>query len=393
MLYTNHMNTYRLLEEKLQKHFTHYQQAIVLLGARQVGKTTLLRRLFPDAQYLLSDEKPIREKLEAYSSDVYRTLLGSAKQIILDELHLLSDPGRAVKLLYDQLPDRQIIVTGSSALHIRNKTTESMAGRAFHYYLYPLTWGEYLFQHQIEPSPNLFISQKILKGITAPNVTLYDQRAILERVLLYGQYPEMVNQPPNTRYLKNLAAKAVFQDILELNLIDNRAKAVELLKLLAYQIGNLISYAELSNRLGISAPTVQRYIEILEQSFILYRIYPYSRNHRDEIGKAPKIYFWDLGLRNALINNFDNLAVRPDAGALFENFIITEVKKEISYLDLEHQVHYWRLKSGAEVDLILSTDDNLLGCEIKLTAGKVSSAFTNRYPEAQTHLLTAENFC
>lgn len=386
------MNTYRLIEKQLKKHFSTHKQAIILLGARQVGKTTLLKRLFPNAYYLLVDEKPICDKLETYSSDVYRTLIGSARQIILDEVHLLIDPGRTIKLFYDQLPDRQIIVTGSSALQIKNKTTESMAGRAFHYYLYPLTWGEYLFQHQIERTPNLFIHQKIVSSLSASTVKPYDVKAILERVLLYGQYPELVNQPPNRHYLENLASKAVFQDILELNLIDHRAKAVELLKLLAYQIGNLISYTDLSNRLGISTPTVQRYVEILEQSFIVYRLYPFSRNKRDEIGKAPKIYFWDLGLRNALINNFDSLMLRPDAGAMFENFIINEIQKENNYLDLKYQMNYWRLKSGAEVDLVLSLHDKLIGCEIKLNAGKISSAFVNRYPHAQTHLLTADNF-
>ncbi len=201
----------------------------------------------------------------------------------------------------------------------------------------------------------------------------------------------MVNTPSDAKYLNNLVEKAIFKDIIELNLIDNRIKALELLKLLAFQIGNLISYTELSSKLGISAPTVQRYIEIFELSFLIYRIYPYSTNQRDEIGKAPKIYFWDLGLRNALINNFENMRVRGDSGALFENFVLNEVKKEIDYLDLNYKVNYWRLKSGSEVDLVLSNSKTLLGCEVKYSNGIISKAFQNRYPNAKVHLITSDN--
>jgi len=179
---------------------------------------------------------------------------------------------------------------------------------------------------------------------------------------------------------------------LDLQLIDNRSKALDLLKLLAYQIGNLISYSEIANKLQLSAPTVSRYIEIFEQSYILYRLYPFSKNSRDEIGKSPKIYFWDLGLRNALIDNFDSIKIRSDAGAMFENFIITEVKKEVSYLDLDYKVNYWRLKSGSEVDLVLRNNKEIIGCEIKLKKGVISKSFENRYKEAKTHIITAENF-
>ncbi len=386
------MVKHRLLEDKIKNHFKKYPQALVLLGARQVGKTTLLKRVFPDALYLLVDEKPIYDYLETYSSAVYKSLLGKSNLIIIDEIHLLTNPGRAVKIFYDQIDNLKIIVTGSSSLHIKNKTSESMAGRAIEYYLFPLTYAEYLYQSNIEKSYRQFIYQKIVHLDLTKTVRLYDHKQILENILIYGQYPATIDIPRDRTYLKNLAEKVIFKDILELQLIDNRSKALDLLKLLAYQIGNLISYSEIGSRLELSTATVQKYVEIFEQSYILYRIYPFSKNARDEIGKAPKIYFWDLGLRNALIDNFNGINIRPDGGSMFENFIITEIKKEVSYLDLDYKINYWRLKSGAEVDLILRSKEKFIGCEIKLTGGIISKAFCNRYPEAKTHVITTDNF-
>jgi len=386
------MNANRLIDRQISSHFDTYKQALVLLGARQVGKTTLLKRCFPNALYLLIDEERIRQTLETYNSDTYKSLIGNTGLIFLDELHLLSNPGRAVKLIYDQIPNVRIIVTGSSSLHIKNKTAESMAGRAIDYHLYPLTFGEFLYQRGTEDTENIYIHKKIIELDRTDTVKKYDHKQILESLMLWGQYPYLIQSPQDSLYLKNLVEKAVFKDIIDLQLIDNKSKALELLKILAYQIGNLISYSELSNKLQISTPTVQRYIEIFEQSFILFRLYPFSRDKRDEIGKSPKICFWDLGLRNALIDNFDSLNIRSDAGAMFENFIVTEVKKEISYLGLDYQLNYWRLKSGSEIDLVINNNKEFIGCEIKLTDGKISQAFKNRYPEAKTHLINSNNY-
>jgi hypothetical protein len=386
------MENLRQLTKNLKIHFKKYKQALILLGPRQVGKTTILKKLFPNAKYLLVDEAPIKDALETYSSIVYKQIIGPAKQIIIDEIHLITDPGRAVKILYDQFEGLQIIVTGSSSLHIKNKTAESMAGRSIYYYMHPLTYSEYLVQSGIEAKLNNKVLEKIINLDISENAKIYNQKSILEQVIIFGQYPSIINNPRDQIYLNNLANAAVFKDIVELNLIDNRAKALELLKALAYQIGNLISYAELANRIKIDAKTVQRYIEIFEQSYILYRIYPFSTSKRKEIGKSPKIYFWDTGLRNALIDNFDQLAIRSDAGALFENFIISEVKKIISYNNFNWKTNYWRLKSGPEVDLILSNNRKLIGCEIKLTGGNITQAFLNKYPETETHLISSSNF-
>lgn len=381
----------RHLDQLLTSHFSTYKQALVLLGSRQVGKTTLLKRLFPKARYLLLDNEQTKKIFETYDFTTYRELLGNTPELILDELHLLRDPGRAAKIIYDQLPATLLIVTGSSSFHIKNKTGESLAGRKIDYYLHPLTFSEYLVQKHIEPGLN----NNILTGILTPPQSkprLFSPQEIAAQILVYGLYPELVNLPQNRPYLKNLADSVVFQDLLELNLIDNKQKARDLLKLLAYQIGNLVSYAELGSRLNLDQRTVRRYVDIFEQSFILFRLYPYSKRSRNEITKSPKIYFWDLGLRNAIIENFDDIALRPDNGALFENFIITELKKINSYLGNPYRLYYWRLKSGAEADIVLTGDQHLYACEIKLHRGQVTPAFARRYPHAQTHAITMENF-
>ncbi len=385
------MQRTRVAETQLVNHFGKYSQALVLLGARQVGKSTLLKRIFPEANYLLFDLEEIKKVFESYNLETYKSLLGQNKQVILDEIHLLSNPGRAIKIMHDLLPDLQIIATGSSSFHIKNKTSESLAGRKIEYHLYPLTFGEYLFQQGSEKeisTPFIANIKNKFEGIAR----IYNVEEIIHHVLSYGLYPELLNLADNKEYLMELSSSSVFKDILELNLIENKAKGRDLLKLLAYQIGNLVNYEEIGAKLSMDRRTVERYIEIFEQSFLLYRLYPYSKNNRKEIGKAPKIYFWDIGLRNAIINNFDDVNLRTDGGALFENFIISEIKKEIDYLHLNYQVNYWRLKSGSEVDLVISNSKELIGCEIKLTSGSISVAFKNSYPEASTHVLNSRNF-
>ena len=387
------MKNYRIIAKTLEKHFDSFKQTLVLLGARQVGKTTLLKRLFPDALYLQADEKPVADLLEKFSSENYKKIIKNHQQIVIDEIHLISNPGRAVKLIYDQFPDLQIIITGSSSLHIKNKTAESMAGRAITYHLYPLTYTEYLHQLGVEKfESSSVILNKISSLDNSQTIKLYNLQDLLDGVLKYGLYPELLNQQEKIEYLENLSQRAIFKDIVELNLIENRAKALDLLKVLAYQIGNIISYAEISRKIGLTIPTIQRYIDIFEDSYIIFRLSPFSKNKRDEIGKSPKIYFWDLGIRNALINNFEDINIRSDAGALFENFIIAELKKENDYSKSRYALNYWRTKSGSEVDLVLFNHKEIIGVELKYNKGKMTTAFKNRYPEAKTVVINSENF-
>lgn len=390
------MSLVRHSDQPIQTHFSHYREVMVLLGARQVGKTTLLRRLFPEAVYWPVDNEPIRQNLERYDQAIYRQLLSPKTTfLVIDEIQRLSDPGRAAKIFYDQFPDLHLIITGSSALNLKNRTTESLAGRKIDYHLYPLSFSEYMVQKEVEDHLNWRIFENISNPILQPIVStahLFDLTKTLEQILIYGQYPNILTHPQDTLYLTNLADSLVFKDILELYLIESKAAALNLLKLLAHQIGQLVNYADLSNRLNLDIKTVKRYIEIFEKSFLIYRLYPFSLNGRDEIGKNPKIYFFDTGLRNALIQNFLPSIERTDMGALFENFLITEVLKANQYLQAGYSLHYWRTKQGSEVDLILKRDQTLLGVEIKFKARRPNQAFKNRYPQAVLKMITSETF-
>ncbi len=386
----------RHLDMKINKHFEKYKQVLILLGSRQVGKTTIVKKIFPKGDYFLVDNEPIRRILETYDIETYKTLINeNSKEIIIDEIHLLDNPGRAVKIIYDQLENIRMIITGSSSFHIKNKTGESLAGRKIDYNIYPLTFSEYLNQKGIEKNLNFNILEKIIddkKYNPKDQLYTFDIKNILSGVLMYGQYPHLIKNSNDEKYLLNFVDSLIFKDILELNLIEDKKLAKDLLKLLAFQIGNLINYSELASSLKADQRTIKRYIEIFEQSFILFRLYPYSKNKRDEISKAAKIFFYDTGVRNALIGDFSDLESRVDKGALFENFIISELIKQDSYSDTNFKFYYWRTKQGSEIDVVLEKGSALIGVEIKYKRKAANKAFKNRYPEARVRLVTADNF-
>jgi hypothetical protein len=388
-------NIDRHLDKLVQEHFKKYKEILILLGSRQSGKTTLIQKIFPNALYLLVDNEPIRKMFETYDLNVYKNSIKPVtNEVIIDEIHLLSNPGRAAKIIYDQLPYLKLILTGSSSFHIKNKTSESLAGRKIDYFLHPLTFSEYLHQNGIEDRLNFNIFDRIC-GDTDKNSWehfLFDINEILKNVLLYGQYPNLLNHPQDKTYLINFVDSLIFKDIIELNLIESRRVALNLLKLLAYQIGNLINYSEIANKLQADQRTVKRYIEIFEMSYIIYRLYPFSGNRRDEIVKSPKIYFYDTGIRNAIINNFSDLDYRPDKGAIFENFIITECIKANSYLQSGWSFYFWRTKQKTEIDLVLEKEQKIIGGEIKFKKSAKNKSFINTYPKAVLKSINLENF-
>ncbi len=313
------MNHSRHLENSIKSHFQRYKEILTLLGARQVGKTTLLKRCFPSAFFLSVDNEPIKRNLERYDSAVYRQMLPeNVSIVIIDEIHLLSDPGRAAKIIFDQIPRIKLIIAGSSSFQIKNRISESLAGRKIDYFLFPLTFSEILYQKGIETGLNFWIWENISAGNKKDEaVHSFDLQGLLENVLIFGQYPSLVNNPGDEKYLLNLADSVIFKDLLELKTIGNRPAALNLLRLLAYQIGSLVNTAELANRLGIDTVTVRRYLAIFEQSLIIFPLHPFTSRKRDEIGKMNKYYFYDLGLRNALIDNFKPMNNRDDYGFLF----------------------------------------------------------------------------
>ncbi len=386
----------RHLDSKIKEHFKKYRQILVLLGSRQAGKTTLIKKIFKEGDYFLVDNEPIKKILETYDIETYKTLIRKgAREIIVDEIHLLENPGRAAKIIYDQMKGIRLIITGSSSFHIKNKTGESLAGRKIDYNLFPLTFSEYLNQKGIEKKLNFNIIERIIndaKYSPKDRVYAFDIKNVLEGVLIYGQYPHLINNPNDEKYLLNFTDSLIFKDILELNLIENKKLAADLLRLLAFQMGNLVNYSELASRLNSDQRTVKRYIEIFEQSFILFRIYPYSRKKRNEIVKSPKIFFYDTGLRNALIGDFSGLNSRNDKGALFENFIVSELIKQNSYAEKNYKFRYWRTKQGSEMDVVLERVGELFGVEIKYQRKSANKAFNNRYPKAKIRMITASNF-
>lgn len=386
----------RHLDFKISRHFEKYKQVLILLGSRQVGKTTLVKKLFPDSDYFLVDNEPIKKILETYDIETYKTLISNqSKEIIIDEIHLLTDPGRAAKIIYDQLEGIKLIITGSSSFHIKNKTGESLAGRKIDYNIYPLTFSEYLNQKNIESDLNFNILEKVTdskKDGFNDQLYKFDIKSIVNNVLVFGQYPHLIKNPNDEKYLFNFVDSLIFKDILELNLIEDKKLAKDLLRLLAFQIGNLISYPELAIILKADQRTIKRYIEIFEQSFVLFRLYPYSKNKRVETSKAAKIYFYDTGVRNALTEDFSDVELRSDKGALFENFIISELIKQNSYLDKHYRFYYWRTRNGSEMDLVLEDKNGIIGIEIKYKRKSTNKAFKNRYPDAKTRIITADNF-
>lgn len=370
------------------------REVLVLLGARQVGKTTILKKLFPQAFFLSVDTEPVRQSLNRFDPAVYRQFIKpETKILVIDEIHLLDDPGRTAKIIHDQIPRMQLIVTGSSSFRIKNKTSESLAGRKVEYLLYPLTLTEYLYQKDIRKEMDFPVLSELEHQKTIPleKHYLFNLPEIVDNLLLYGLYPALVNRSNDDLYLKNLVDSVVFKDLLDLSLIENRPAALNLLKLLAYQIGSLVNFTELANRVGTDVKTIKRYFSLFEQSFIIFTLSPFSTRKRDEIGKMPKIYFYDVGLRNALISDFKPVSLRPDAGALWENFVIAEILKANYYGKFGYRLNFWRTKQGSEVDLVLQKEDGLFALEIKSSAGRVRHAFRNRYPQALPVIITKRN--
>lgn len=371
---------YRHLKDTIVGHLKkNLHDIIVIYGARQVGKTTLVKDIATDAVYINLDEGYYTDALNSRNPQTIRSIFEREKKArtrvaVLDEFQRLEDPGLVAKVIHDKLPEYQLIITGSSALELAFKASESLAGRKKTYQLYPLTLKEKFIQQGKNTSdPSTIFSDEILESMR------------------YGLYPELLNREDKQEYLEEYADSVILKDVFYLDLVRNTKHLQSLLKLLAYQIGSLVNVSDLANRIGISRQTIEKYIDILKQIFIIYTLPPFRKNRRDEIGKTEKIYFHDLGARNALINDFSPVEYRRDYGALFENFVINELQKINAYDAHRFSFYYWRTKAGSEVDLVLDKDGKQEAIEIKTRGGSVSHAFKNSYPDARAHVLTLQN--
>jgi len=380
---------FRILKTNLN---SNSKDVLILSGARQVGKTTLIKNTFPKAIYINLERDNYLDVFNSRNvNEIKKRLLidkkGSIRTtLILDEFQKLNDPGLIAKIIHDEIPEVKLIITGSSALEIAFKSSESLSGRKRTKLLYPLTVSESLVQQN--KISQVKITSKI--NFDLKNNTRY--KGELLNSMRYGLYPELLNRKhEKEQYLLEYVDSTILKDVFYLNLIRNSTHLINLLRLLAYQIGQLINISDISNRLGITRQTVENYIDILKKIFIIYSLPPFTKKRRDEIGKSEKIYFYDLGIRNALINDFSPVEYRRDFGNIFENFVISEMKKLNDYYNERYNFYFWRTKWGSEVDLILDKDNKQKAIEIKLNRGSVSKGFLNTYPKSEQYVVNLDN--
>jgi predicted AAA+ superfamily ATPase len=366
----------RIIETQLQEKLFK-GKVITLIGARQTGKTSLLRKLLSnnpiDSIWLNADEFDIKERFKNPTSTSLKTLIGNKKLVIIDEAQNIDEIGLALKLLIDTFPEIQVIATGSSAFELRNKTNEPLTGRKFEFQLYPFSYAE-LANHTSE---------------------LVEKRMLNHR-LVFGSYPEVVNNPGNEiEVLKLLSDSYLYRDLLMLDAIKKPEKLIKLLQALAYQLGNEVSYNEIGNLIGLDSKTVESYIQLLEKSFVVFRLPSFSRNLRNELKASKKIYFYDNGIRNALISSFQILEGRQDIGALWENYLVSERLKRNRYTKFYGNTYFWRTKDKQEIDYLEEKDSKLSAFEFKWTNKKkhhITKTFTNAYPESEISIIHSENY-
>lgn len=379
----------RFLEEIVIERLTSLHKVILILGARQVGKTTLLRaiesrlaRAGRRVRYLNCDLEEERRAIDTTARTLLDRLVIGADVVLVDEAQRLDNPGLTLKILYDLYPQLVVVATGSSSFDLHNRVTDALTGRYLDFTLFPCSLGEML-------AASGMLSDLALRQSSAD--------ALLPDLLLYGQYPEIyLAGDPKTRQL--LLAKVVesylFKDILAFQRIRYSQVIVDLARALAYQIGNEVNETELASRLKIDRKTVVSYLDILEKAFVITRLHPFSNNPRREIGKQAKIYFLDLGIRNALINDFNDLAIRADRGRLWENFLVVERLKHFANRGETVRSRFWRAYGGAEVDYLEETADGVHAYEFKVGAGSVRAgggAFRRAYG-ADVQLVNQENY-
>jgi len=362
----------RTLENKIKEKINK-GKAIVLVGARQVGKTTLLQTILKDIVYLFldADDPTTRNLLSRPNTEQIRTIIGENKFIFLDEAQRIPEIGLTLKIITDQFKDVQLLVSGSSSFDLGNALNEPLTGRKWEYELFPISWEEY-----------------------ENEIGYIKSEQQLENRLLYGFYPEVINNQGQEREtLKNLVNSYLYRDILAFSGIKKPEVLEKLLQALAFQVGSEVNYNELAQSIGINKVTVQNYIEILEQGYIVFRLNSFSRNLRNEIKQNRKIYFYDNGIRNMIIGNLNQLDLRPDKGALWENFLVSERRKQNLYKDTFSKMYFWRTKQQQEVDFVEEKDGNIKGYEFKWNSkkSKIPLTFTEAY-QAEGFLIDKSNF-
>ena len=364
----------RFVQDKIRADFDR-RKVIVIIGARQVGKTTMVNDIVSNGKtlFLNCDDSDDRVLIEDKTSTVLRELISPYDFVFIDEAQRVQDIGLILKKIGDLKLTTTVIVSGSSSLDLANTINEPATGRTLEYNLFPFSSGELA----------LATSQK-------------DETRMLESRLIYGLYPDVVNHIADAkRTLMELSNNYLYKDLFSYKGIKKPEVLQKILKALALQVGSEVSYNEISNLVGIDKATVENYINLLEKCFIVFKLDSFSRNMRNEIKKGKKIYFWDNGIRNAVISNFAPMDCRNDRGALWENFIISERYKRNIYMQNYAHLYFWRTHDMKEIDLIEEVDGQIFAYEFKEKPGKVAKIpadFDKNYPNTIFQTITPENY-
>ena len=373
----------RSVKRQIIDRFQHDNRIVMLFGARQVGKTTLageiMRDLAGDTYLSLSGEDPrTSEVLASRDIDRIHGMVSGYEYVLIDEAQHVPNIGTALKRLFDAQesgsPTQRILVTGSSSLTLAGGTREALTGRTWSYTLFPISFYE-----------------------LRANLNDFETEKYLNEALVLGTYPALFslsNRNDRIHHLRELSTAYLYRDVLDLGGIRNQRKLRDLLRLLAYQLGAEVSYSELGQRCGLSTDTVISYVDLLEKAFVVFRLGAFSRNLRKEISKKDKVYFFDNGVRNTLIEDTKEWHLRGDQGALWENFLVAERLKYNSYLPRFCSTYFWRTYTGAEIDYIEERDGRIYAFEFKLSLKRVSppATFSEVYPEADFSLVNRENW-
>lgn len=367
---------HRILENKIKAELFK-GKAIIVFGPRQAGKTTLVKSISQSSgkqvKWLNGDEADVRDLFERPTSDELKILAGKAEILVIDEAQRIRNIGLAIKLLVDNYPQIQVIATGSSSFELANEIKEPLTGRKFEHFLFPISFTELVHTSG-----------------------LLEEKRLLNHRLIFGSYPDVLNNPGmEKKTLSSLADSYLYKDILVWRSIKKPQALEKLLKALAFQIGSEVSYHELAQLSGLDSHTVENYIDILEKAFIVYKVNGLYRNMRNELKKSKKIFFYDNGIRNAVIANFNMPENRNDTGALWENYLFSERMKHTHYTDIFLNRYFWRSKTKQEIDLIEEREGMLYAFEMKWNPNasyRFPKAFTDSYPEHCTEIVSTSNY-